>query len=306
MQYCRMGEVVVLGSINMDLVVRVPSLPRPGDTVLGDRLLTIPGGKGANQAVAAARLGASVRMIGRVGRDLFGADLIAGLKQDRVDTSGVTVDPAQPSGAALIVVDSSGQNTITVAPGANSAVGDEEVTRLRDGLRPDDVVILQLEIPIAAVLSAIRAAHDAGARVILNAAPSAAMVGLPVPDVDLLMVNEGEAEELGRARLRRSVRAVAVTLGAEGAMLYERDRTTRIDPRRVDAVDSTAAGDAMVGAAAFSLARGSTIADAIRLGGAAGAAAVTKVGARPSLPRPDDLKRLFGIDIEGTFSRAKV
>jgi len=301
-----MGEVVVLGSINMDLVVRVPSLPRPGDTVLGDRLLTIPGGKGANQAVAAARLGASVRMIGRVGRDLFGADLIAGLKQDRVDTSGVTVDPAQPSGAALIVVDSSGQNTITVAPGANSAVGDEEVTRLRDGLRPDDVVVLQLEIPMPAVLSAIKAAHDAGARVILNAAPSAAMVGLPVPDVDLLMVNEGEAEELGRARLRRSVRAVAVTLGAEGAMLYERDRTTRIDPRRVDAVDSTAAGDAMVGAAAFSLARGSTIADAIRLGGAAGAAAVTKVGARPSLPRPDDLKRLFGIDIEGTFSRAKV
>jgi len=296
----------VLGSINMDLVVRVPSLPRPGDTVLGDRLLTIPGGKGANQAVAAARLGASVRMIGRVGRDLFGADLIAGLKQDRVDTSGVTVDPAQPSGAALIVVDSSGQNTITVAPGANSAVGDEEVTRLRDGLRPDDVVVLQLEIPMPAVLSAIKAAHDAGARVILNAAPSAAMVGLPVPDVDLLMVNEGEAEELGRARLRRSVRAVAVTLGAEGAMLYERDRTTRIDPRRVDAVDSTAAGDAMVGAAAFSLARGSTIADAIRLGGAAGAAAVTKVGARPSLPRPDDLKRLFGIDIEGTFSRAKV
>lgn len=296
----------MLGSINMDLVVRVPSLPRPGDTVLGDRLLTIPGGKGANQAVAAARLGASVRMIGRVGRDLFGADLIAGLKQDRVDTSGVTVDPAQPSGAALIVVDSSGQNTITVAPGANSAVGDEEVTRLRDGLRPDDVVVLQLEIPMPAVLSAIKAAHDAGARVILNAAPSAAMVGLPVPDVDLLMVNEGEAEELGRARLRRSVRAVAVTLGAEGAMLYERDRTTRIDPRRVDAVDSTAAGDAMVGAAAFSLARGSTIADAIRLGGAAGAAAVTKVGARPSLPRPDDLKRLFGIDIEGTFSRAKV
>jgi ribokinase len=299
-----MGHVVVLGSINMDLVVRVPSLPRPGDTVLGDRLLTIPGGKGANQAVAAARLGASVRMIGRVGHDLFGADLIAGLKQDRVDTSGVTVDPAQPSGAALIVVDSSGQNTITVAPGANSAVGDEEVTRLRDGLRPDDVVVLQLEIPMPAVLSAIKAAHDAGARVILNAAPSASMVGLPVPDVDLLMVNEGEAEELGRARLRRSVRAVAVTLGAEGAMLYERDRTTRIDPRRVDAVDSTAAGDAMVGAAAFSLARGSTIADAIRLGGAAGAAAVTKVGARPSLPRPDDLKRLFGIDVEGTFSRA--
>jgi ribokinase len=304
-QYLPMGDVVVLGSINMDLVVRVPNLPRPGDTVLGDRLLTIPGGKGANQAVAAARLGASVRMIGRVGRDLFGTELIAGLKQDHVDTSGVTVDPAEPSGAALIVVDSTGQNTITVAPGANSAVGDEEVTRLRGALRPDDVVVLQLEIPMPAVLSAIAAARDAGARVILNAAPSAVMVGLPVPEVDVLIVNEGEAAELGLAAKKASVRALAVTLGAKGAILYENGSSTRIDPRRVDAVDTTAAGDAMVGAAAFSLARGSTILDAIRLGGAAGAAAVTKLGARPSLPRPEDLERLFGIDLASTFSRAK-
>jgi ribokinase len=300
-----MGDVVVLGSINMDLVVRVPNLPRPGDTVLGDRLLTIPGGKGANQAVAAARLGASVRMIGRVGSDLFGTELIAGLKQDHVDTSGVTVDPAEPSGAALIVVDSTGQNTITVAPGANSAVGDEEVTRLRGALRPDDVVVLQLEIPMPAVLSAIAAARDAGARVILNAAPSAAMVGLPVPEVDVLIVNEGEAAELGLAAKKASVRALAVTLGAKGAILYENGSSTRIDPLRVVAVDATAAGDAMVGAAAFSLARGSTILDAVRLGGAAGAAAVTKLGARPSLPRPEDLKRLFGIDLASTFSRAK-
>jgi ribokinase len=304
-QYLPMGDVVVLGSINMDLVVRVPNLPRPGDTVLGDRLLTIPGGKGANQAVAAARLGASVRMIGRVGRDLFGTDLIAGLNLDHVDTSGVTVDPAEPSGAALIVVDSNGQNTITVAPGANSAVGDEEVTRLRGRLRADDVVVLQLEIPMPAVLSAVGAVRDAGARVILNAAPSAAMVGLPLPAVDLLIVNEGEADELGRARLQESGRAVVVTLGADGAILYEGDRTARIDPLRVVAVDATAAGDAMVGAAAFSLARGSTILDAIRLGGVAGAAAVTKLGARPSLPRPEDLKRLFGIDLASTFSRAK-
>lgn len=305
MQYLPMGDVVVLGSINMDLVVRVPNLPRPGDTVLGDRLLTIPGGKGANQAVAAARLGASVRMIGRVGRDMFGTDLIAGLNLDLVDTSGVTVDPAEPSGAALIVVDSNGQNTITVAPGANSTVGDEEVTRLRGALRPDDVVVLQLEIPMPAVLSAIAAARDAGARVILNAAPSAAMVGLPVPEVDVLIVNEGEAAELGLAAKKASMRALAVTLGAKGAILYENGSSTRIDPRRVDAVDTTAAGDAMVGAAAFSLARGSTILDAIRLGGAAGAAAVTKLGARPSLPRPEDLERLFGIDLASTFSRAK-
>jgi len=287
----------VVGSINMDLVVRVSRLPRPGDTVLGDRLHTIPGGKGANQAVASARLGARVRMIGRVGADAFGVDLVAGLGEDGVDTSGVAIDASEPTGAALIVVDRDGQNTITVAPGANSTVGDAEVMRLRQGLGPGDVVVLQLEIPMPAVLAAIEAAHEAGAFVILNAAPSAALAGRRMPSVDLLIVNEGEAAELGGQGLRESVGALAVTLGAAGSIVFEKDRETRIEPQRVDAVDGTAAGDALVGAAAYSLARGSSVADAIRLGSAAGAAAVTKMGARPSLPWPDDLKRLFGIEL---------
>ena len=293
----------MLGSINMDLVVRVSELPRPGDTVLGDRLQTIPGGKGANQAVAAARLGARVRMIGRVGGDAFGAELVAGLREDGVDTSGVAADASEPSGAALIVVDRGGQNTITVAPGANSTVGVEEVRRLRQGLEAGDVVVLQLEIPLPAVLAAIEAAHDAGARVILNAAPSAALAGRQMPNVDLLIVNEGEAEALGGPGLRESVAALAVTLGAAGSIVYARDRETRIEPRRVKAVDATAAGDALVGAAAYSLALGSSVTDAIRLGGAAGAASVTKMGARPSLPWPDDLKRLFGIELTALPSK---
>ena len=287
----------MVGSINMDLVVRVSRLPRPGDTVLGDRLHTIPGGKGANQAVASARLGARVRMIGRVGADAFGVDLVAGLGEDGVDTSGVAIDASELTGAALIVVDRDGQNTITVAPGANSTVGDAEVMRLRQGLGPGDVVVLQLEIPLPAVLAAIEAAHEAGAFVILNAAPSAALAGRRMPSVDLLIVNEGEAAELGGQGLRESVGALAVTLGAAGSTVFEKDRETRIEPQRVDAVDGTAAGDALVGAAAYSLARGSSVADAIRLGSAAGAAAVTKMGARPSLPWPDDLKRLFGIEL---------
>src|SRR5690348_117452 len=181
----------------MDLVVKVASLPRAGDTVLGDRLLTIPGGKGANQAVAAARLGADVRMIGRVGGDAFGAELVAGLREDGIDTSGVAVDEGDASGVALIVVDRGGENQITVAPGANGKVGDEEIARLRDGLDAGDVVVMQLEIPMSAVQAAIGAAHEAGARVILNAAPSGAMAGRQVPSVDLLIVNEGEAEQLG-------------------------------------------------------------------------------------------------------------
>jgi ribokinase len=291
------GRVAVLGSINMDLVVRVAGLPRPGETVLGDRLLTIPGGKGANQAVAAARLGAEVRMIGRVGADAFGTQLREGLRQDGVDVGGVAVDGSEPSGAALIVVDGSGQNQITVAPGANAKVGEEELVRLREGLRPGDVVVLQLEIPVDVVLAAVDVAHQGGACVILNAAPSAALAGGRIPPADVLIVNEAESADLGGVALRDSVGALVVTLGAAGSVLYEKDRVATIGPQRVEAVDATAAGDALVGAVAFSLARGASVLDAIKLGGAAGAAAVTRMGAQPSLPRPEDLTRLFGIEL---------
>jgi ribokinase len=299
-----MSTVVVLGSINMDLVVRVHELPRPGDTVLGDRLLTIPGGKGANQAVAAARLGAAVRMIGRVGADSFGPSLIAGLRDDGIDTAGVVVDESEPSGAALIVVDASGENVIAVAPGANSKAGGDDVTRMRSVLGAGDVVVMQLEIPLETVLSAIDVAHAAGARVVLNAAPSGVLAGGHMPHVDVLIVNEGEAAELGGESLRRAVAALVVTLGASGSVVYEEDRETRIEPHRVEAVDATAAGDAMVGAVAFALARGSSVVDAVGLGNAAGAAAVTRMGARPSLPTPADLKRLFGIELD-KFVRVK-
>jgi len=292
------GTVVVLGSINMDLVVRVRELPRPGETVLGDRLQTIQGGKGGNQAVAAARLGGSVRMIGRVGADSFGPSLISGLRDDGIDTSGVVVDESEPSGAALIVVDTSGENVIAVAPGANSKVGGDDVARLRAGLGAGDVVVMQLEIPMDTVLSAIDVAHAAGARVLLNAAPSGVFAGRAMPHVDVLIVNEGEAAELGGDSLRRAVGALVVTLGAAGSVVYEHDRETRIEPHRVEAVDATAAGDAVVGAAAFALARGASVVDAVRLGNAAGAATVTRMGARPSLPTPADLKRLFGIELD--------
>src|SRR5438094_5685022 len=292
------GTVVVLGSTNMDLVGRVRELPRLGETVLGDRRQTVQGGKGGNQAVAAARLGGSVRMIGRVGSDSFGPSLISGLGDDGIDTSGVVVDEWEPSGAALIVVDASGENVIAVAPGANSRVGTDDLARLRAGLGAGDVVVMQLEIPLDTVLAAIDVAHSAGARVLLNAAPSGVLAGRAMPHVDVLIVNEGEAAELGGDSLRRAVGALVVTHGAAGSIVYERDRETRIEPHRVEAVDATAAGDAVVGAAAFALASGASVVDAVRLGNAAGAAAVTKMGARPSLPTPADLKRLFGIELD--------
>jgi ribokinase len=297
------GRVVVLGSINMDLVVRVATLPRPGETVLGGRLLRFAGGKGANQAVAAARLGAEVRMIGRVGSDAFGDELIRGLEEDRVDVTRIVRDDDEPSGAALIVVEESGQNTVTVAPGANGGVGDAEVRRLAETLVPADVVVLQLEIPIDAVRAAIDAAHRAGARVVLNAAPASTRLNLPA--VDLLVVNEAEAAALSgvpvtdpeSARAASSAlghwaEAVAVTLGAAGSVLREDGRITDVEPRHVQAIDATAAGDAFVGAVAYSLAAGRPLRVAVELGSAAGAVAVTRMGARSSLPTLQEVLRL--------------
>jgi len=312
----RVARVTVLGRINMDLVVRVPALPRPGDTVLGGRLLTLHGGKGANQAAAAARLGADVRMVARVGGDAFGQDLLRGLREDGIDVSGVACDPSEPSGVALIVVDDGGQNTVTVAPGANAGVGEAELARLSAGLERADVLVLQLEVPLPAVRAAVAAARAAGALVVLNAAPAQPLAGQAIPDVDVLVVNEGEAAQLSglpvgdsesaeaaAARLGQSARAVVITLGAAGSVLWEAGRTSRVAARPVRAVDATAAGDAFVGAAAFGLAAGWPVMDAVQLGGAAGAAAATKLGARTSLPTRSDLNRLFGSEFAG-FPRA--
>jgi ribokinase len=289
-----MGGVVVLGSINIDLVVQVARLPRPGETVLGSRLVRTHGGKGANQAVAAARLGATVRFIGRVGSDPFGPELVAGLIEDGIDVSGVAEDPSEPSGAALIVVEDGGQNQVTVAPGANATVGRAEVAAMSRDLRPDDVVVLQLEIPHATVHAAIEAGRAAGAKVILNAAPSSLVAGRKLPPVDFLVANETEARSLGEAP---AAGALVVTLGAMGARVQEAGVSTFVPSHRVEALDATGAGDAFVGAFAFALARGSDVLEAAKLGCAAGAASVTKLGARPSLPRPEDLERLFGIGI---------
>ena len=292
-----MSRVIVLGSINMDLVVQVRALPLPGETVLGGRLLTLDGGKGANQAVAAARLGAAVRFIGRVGADAFGDRLLDGLDADLVDRSGVTRDPDEPSGVALIVVQAGGQNTVTVAPGANARVGEAELRRLADEVQPGDVVVLQLEVPVEAVLAAAARARAARALVVLNIAPAEPLAGRPLPEVDMLVANEAEAAalsgssvhnpataEAAAARLGGSARGVVVTLGAAGSVLWQNGVALRVAPVVVDAVDATAAGDAFVGAVAFALSAGWSFEKSVELGNAAGALAATRIGARSSLP----------------------
>jgi ribokinase len=294
----------------MDLVVPLSRLPRSGETVIGDRLQRFPGGKGANQAVAAARLGAEVAMVGRVGTDSFGDELLTNLKKDGVSIEGVEHDPNEPTGAALILVEEGGENMIAVARGAGRMVGEADVSRATKGLRERDVLLLQLEIPMAAVAAAARAGNAAGARVILNAAPAAPLEAGLVSQLEVLVINEleaeaflgrpaanpAQAEEAARAAVAMGAQSAVVTLGAAGAVLAQGNSIHRMKAQRVEAVDTTGAGDAFVGALAAALAAGAALVEAAELAGAAGAAAVTKPGAQASLPRPEDLRRLFGVE----------
>jgi ribokinase len=286
------GRVVVVGSANMDLVVRSARLPGPGETVLGGDLLRVPGGKGANQAVAAARLGAAVRFVGALGTDPFGDELLAALQADHVDVSAV-MRSERPSGAALIVVDDDGENLIAVAPGANAALEPDTVRSALADLAVGDVVQLQLEIPPATVRAACESARQHGARTVLNAAPAGGFDLTVLALVDVLVVNGTEATLLSQqqdpAQAAHALRgygpgAVIVTLGANGLLLEDERGTLRVAAHHVDVVDATAAGDAFCGGVGAALARGMDLHRAVTLATAAAALSTTRAGAQPSLP----------------------
>jgi ribokinase len=297
-------DVVVVGSLNQDLVVRVPHHPVPGETVLGSDHLTGLGGKGANQAVAAARLGARVMMIGRVGTDAAGDAMLEGLATSGVDASGVTRDDSSGSGLAMITVDNAAENAIVVSPGANSRVGRSDIDRVRDAIEGSAVMLAQLEVPLAAVEYAARLA---GGRVILNPAP--APPELPVElltYVDVLVPNRTElaalagvdepvgAPDVGAAVARLEFPGdVVVTLGAEGALLVTAGEIVRAPAPEVEAVDTTGAGDAFCGALADALARGMPLVDSVRWAVAAGAFAVTGLGAQGAMPTADEVRSLL-------------
>ena len=299
------ARIVVLGSLNSDLVITVPRLPQAGETVLGDRLATHAGGKGANQAVAVQRLGGQAFMVGRVGRDSFGESLIRNLTSNGVDASGVSRDTEQPTGAALIVVESGGQNIIAVAPGANRSIGHAEVERAQARLRPGDLLVMQLEVPIAAVEQAVEAGRKAGALILLNAAPARPLEPSLFKQLHVLVVNEREAAVLSDEQAPAAAaevlhhagpQLVVVTLGRAGCILCDEAGPRSIEAFEVDAVDSTGAGDAFVGGLVCGIAGGLPADDAARLANAAGAAATTAVGAQEALPTRDDLRRLFDLD----------
>ncbi len=292
-------SIIVFGSINIDLVATVPRLPMAGETLLGHNFVQIPGGKGANQAVALARLQVPTYMVGRVGTDSFASELIYNLENSGVDTSNISIDDNVSSGVALIAVDDKGENQIIIVPGANGRVNHEDVERLSDLLPNSTALLLQFEIPIAAVVAAAKAAHQAGVKVILDPAPAQSHVPDELyPLVDIITPNEVEAgqlvgfpvnnEESAKAAatilLQRGVKSAIVKLGAKGVFCATAEESFFVPVFPIQVVDTVAAGDAFNGGLAAALYEGLSLHQAVVWGAAAGALAATKAGAQTSLP----------------------
>ncbi len=299
--------VVVLGSINMDLTTYVPHLPAPGETLFGSKFITVPGGKGFNQAVAAGRLGVPTQFIGRVGKDAFGAGLLEMIANEPVNISGILVDPNSGTGLAIIDVDEQAENTIVVISGANMAHDDREVTRCRAALTPARVLLLQLESPLETSLAAAQAAREAGALVILDPAPARPLPTEAYQLCHILTPNELEAEILVGFRPRnreeaaqaasilceRGVETAVIKLGAQGVYYQSGSDSGFVEPYAVETIDTVAAGDAFNGGLAVALAEKRPLAEAIRWGAAAGALATTKAGASSAMPTRTELIELL-------------
>lgn len=304
--------ITVVGSLNMDLVVQVGTLPTAGQTVLGGSFQLYPGGKGANQAVAAARAGGQVVLIGCVGDDSYGTTLRVQLEADGIDQRYLLIRPDAASGMALITVERAGQNTIVVVPGANATLTEGDVEQAAIAIEATAVLLLQLETPLPTVVTAARIARLAGATVVLNPAPAQPLPGDLLALVDVLVVNETESAALSGVRpvdwasAERAARAlsalgpatVVVTLGAQGALFLHQGQIQRQSAYPVQVVDTTAAGDAFVGALAVAFGEGRPLPEAVKWGAAAGALATTRQGAQPALPERNAIEALIaGADV---------
>ena len=297
-----MTKILVIGSINMDLVVRVSHSPKPGETVLGSDFATFPGGKGANQAVAASRMGGEVSMVGRVGMDDFGNALLQELVDNQIRTTHVIKDPTAPTGIAMITVAPDGENMIVVASGANGKVSEEDVNDAHSLMGEVDIMLTQMECPLETITAAIDLADVHNLPVILNPAPAQPLSKGLLSKVELLTPNRSELAllsgekdlEAGVNKLRAwGVQNLVITLGSEGARVISKDIDLHLPAFKVTAVDTTAAGDAFNGALAVAIAEGESLLDAVRYGMAAGALAATKRGAQPSLPTREEVEALL-------------
>lgn len=290
--------VVVVGSLNMDLVMRTPRVPVGGETLHGHEFSTLPGGKGANQAVACARLGAKVSMIGQVGNDGFGTTLRDGLAADGIDVSGVLQTTAVGTGVAMILVEDIGQNRIVLAAGANGALTPDDIEAQAALIGGAAMLVLQLEVPMPVVERAIAIAHSAGVPVLLNPGPAKPLAEPLWSQIDLLIPNESEAELLSgiavtdaasaytaaRVFRQRGVKCVLITLGANGVAVIDDAGERHLPAHVVKAVDTTAAGDTFIGGLTAGLVEGMAMDEAVALGQRASALCVTRHGAQPSIP----------------------
>ena len=299
-----MKKIVVVGSSNTDLIIKVPEIPRPGETLLGGEFMTFPGGKGANQAVAAARAGGEVVFIAAVGDDPYGEEAIKGYRLDHINTENIKVCKGVPSGIAMITISEKGENAITVASGANALLLPADLEEAEEPFQEADYMLIQLETPLDTVQKAVELCNEFNTRVILNPAPAAELPNEILEKVSIITPNETEAERLTRIIVKdvisaaeaadalheRGVGTVIITMGASGAYLSDRatEIQTLIPGFSVEAVDTTAAGDVFNGQLAVSLAEGRELQVAVMEAHAAAALSVQKLGAQSSIPRREE------------------
>lgn len=296
-------KILVVGSSNTDMVIQSNHLPRPGETVLGDKFFMNPGGKGANQAVTVARLGGKVSFICKVGNDIFGHQALQLFEEEGIDTTYVFTDPKNPSGVALITVDTQAENCIVVALGANANLLPADLARAVSATESADIVLMQLEIPIESVEYVAAKAHARGKRVILNPAPAQALSKGLLKNLYLITPNETEAEMISGIKISDTASAeaaarqiaalgvehVVITLGSKGALVYSNGESLTIPAFTIEAVDTTAAGDVFNGALTVALAEGHELIDATRFACKAAAISVGRVGAQSSVPYRNEL-----------------
>jgi ribokinase len=301
-------NILVVGSINMDMVVRAPHMPVPGETVLGKGFVTSPGGKGANQAVAVARLGGQCTMLARVGRDAFGETLLEGMKAEGIACDHVLVTENAPTGVALIIVDGNGENSIVVASGANYQLTPDDVFSCAEAFGEADAVVLQLELPLPTVRAAMDLARRHRCRIILDPAPAPQCMPPRFCEVDILTPNVTEAEmitgtktgeeradrNIGLDLVARGAKAAVLKLGSRGSLVVTGDgQFERVPAFKVDIVDTTAAGDAFTAALAVATAGGKPLGEAARFANAAGALACTRLGAQAAMPTAIEVQMLI-------------
>ena len=286
-----MKNICVIGSLNMDLVVNVDTMPKPGQTIIGSNFKEVPGGKGANQAVAMARLNGNVSMIGKVGEDGFGQTLINSLKNDKVDTTYIQTAKGA-TGVALITVDKNAQNSIVVSPGANFEVKEDDIDNNIEAIKNSDIVVLQLETPLNTIKYALNKAKELNKYTILNPAPAVKLDDEIINGVSI--ETEEDIQKAAQIMIEKGVKELIVTLGSKGSLYINKEKSMFKKAYKVEAVDTTAAGDSYTGALAVALSQDKNIEDAMDFASKVGALSVLKEGAQSSLPTLEYVKNFRG------------